>query len=47
MDEQRKKEIDMILKKTEEEMTKKDFNPKKAGIPLDSFLKEWEKKKKH
>lgn len=41
-----RKRIDMILKKTEEEITRKDFDPKKAGIPLDSFLKEWDKRGK-
>lgn len=46
MDEQPEEKIDMILKKTEEEIIRKDFDPKKTGIPVDSFLKEWDKRGK-
>ena len=39
MDKARKVEIDRLLKKTEEEMKREDFDPMKAGIPLEKFLK--------
>lgn len=45
MSPERKKEIDMILRKTEEDMKREDFDPMKAGIPLDEFLKIQAKKR--
>lgn len=45
MDKKRKIEIDHILKKTEEEMKRKDFDPLNAGIPLEEFLKIQAKKR--
>lgn len=45
MDIERKIEIDQILRKTEEEMKREDFDPMKAGIPLEEFLKIQAKKR--
>lgn len=45
MDIERKREIDKILMKTEEEMKREDFDPMKAGIPLEEFLKIQAKKR--
>ncbi len=39
MCDERKKEINQILKKTEEDMKRENFDPRKEGIPWDEFLK--------